>query len=338
MSAPSQISARPASARSVDLDSIQALVKTDLDAVNEVIRTQLRSDVGLVNDLGEYIVNSGGKRLRPIVVLLAARACACKSSQYIDLAAVIEFIHTATLLHDDVVDGSDLRRGKETANAHWGNEAAVLVGDFVYSRAFEMMVAIGDMRVMDVMSHTTNKIAEGEVLQLINCGNPDTTEAEYLEVIQRKTAQLFQAGTRIGAIISGASDEVIEGMAQYGQHLGIAYQLVDDLLDYSDSSQDIGKNVGDDLAEGKPTLPLINAMQNGSPEQVQLLREAIKNGQRERIELVKKTIHNTGSMDYTANLARKHASLAEDALANIPNSSFRGALIDLVHFCVSRTY
>ncbi|MDJ0806619.1 MAG: polyprenyl synthetase family protein, partial [Gammaproteobacteria bacterium] len=241
----------------MDISNIRELIADDMRSVDQLILKRLHSDVVLINQIGAYIVNSGGKRLRPMIVLMAARACGYRSDQHIDLAAIIEFIHTATLLHDDVVDASELRRNRETANAVWGNEASVLVGDFLYSRSFEMMVDVGQMRVMDILSHATNRIAEGEVLQLLNVHNPDTTESDYMEVIKRKTATLFEAGARLGGVISGANAEQERAMSEYGLHLGIAFQLVDDALDYNSSNQDIGKNIGDDLAEGKPTLPLI---------------------------------------------------------------------------------
>ncbi len=234
--------------------------------------------MALINELGRYIINSGGKRLRPLLVLLAARACGYQGKQHLELAAVIEFIHTATLLHDDVVDASDLRRSNQTANAIWGNEAAVLVGDFLYSRSFEMMVSIGSMRVMEILSTTTNIIAEGEVLQLLNCHDPDTTEERYRDVIRYKTAKLFEASAQLGAVLGKQPQTIEQAMARYGMHLGTAFQLIDDALDYGSSGDDIGKNIGDDLAEGKPTLPLIHAMRNGTPEQVEAIRQAIENG------------------------------------------------------------
>jgi octaprenyl-diphosphate synthase len=255
----------------MSLSEIRAPVAADLRAVDDLILRRLQSDVALINQIGHYIVNSGGKRLRPLGVLLSARACGYVGDRHIDLAAVIEFIHTATLLHDDVVDGSDQRRHRNTANAVWGNAASVLVGDFLYSRSFEMMVDVGSMRVMDILSHATSRISEGEVLQLLNCNDADTTEARYMEVIERKTATLFQAGTRIGAVLADRAPEIETAMADYGRHLGVAFQLVDDALDYRAKSEDLGKNLGDDLAEGKPTLPVIRALAVGTPEQRALL-------------------------------------------------------------------
>ncbi|HSP01255.1 MAG TPA: polyprenyl synthetase family protein, partial [Thioalkalivibrio sp.] len=283
----------------MDLDQIRELVTDDMNAVNDRIRERLQSSVVLINQLGHYIINSGGKRLRPLLVLLSARACGNTDARHVDLAAIIEFIHTATLLHDDVVDASELRRGRETANALFGNEASVLVGDFLYSRAFEMMVDIGSMRVMEILARTTNTIAEGEVLQLLNCHEADTTEARYMEVIQSKTAKLFEAAARIGAVLGGQPEPVERAMADYGMHLGTAFQLIDDVLDYGASSEEMGKNMGDDLAEGKPTLPLIHAMGVGDAAQAGVIREAIEQGGREYAERVLEIIQATGSLDYT---------------------------------------
>jgi octaprenyl-diphosphate synthase len=322
----------------MDISAIRAPVAEDMRAVDGVILRQLHSDVALINQIGHYIVNSGGKRLRPLLVLLAARACGYSDERHIDLAAVVEFIHTATLLHDDVVDGSDLRRNRDTANAVWGNEASVLVGDFLYSRAFEMMVAVENMRVMDILSHATNRIAEGEVLQLLNAHDPETDQARYMEVIDRKTATLFQAGGRLGAVIAKASPEVEAALAAYGLALGIAFQLVDDALDYSESSAEIGKNVGDDLDEGKPTLPVIRAIEVGTAEQSAMLRKAIEEGGRGQIDAVVATIAATGSIAYTRELAQAYALQAKEALAALPPSPHRDALARLADFAVSRTY
>ncbi|RDH82090.1 MAG: octaprenyl diphosphate synthase [endosymbiont of Escarpia spicata] len=321
----------------MDLKAISELIADDMQAVNQTILSNLKSDVVLINQIGAYIVNSGGKRLRPQIVLLAAQACGYKGQGHIDLAAIIEFIHTATLLHDDVVDGSDLRRNQETANAVWGNEASVLVGDFLYSRSFEMMVSVGQMRVMDVLSHATNRIAEGEVLQLLNCNNPETTEADYMEVIKRKTATLFEAGARLGGVITDASPEQEKAMADYGLHLGIAFQLVDDSLDYNSSNEDIGKNIGDDLAEGKPTLPLLQAMKVGSETQRKKLQEIIEKGGLDEIDFVMETIRTTDAIVYTENMARQEAQKAKAALEAIPPSPYRDALAALADFSVART-
>ena len=262
----------------MEFSSIRELIEDDLKATDALILDRLRSDVVLINQVGHYIVNSGGKRLRPMIVLLAARAMGYEGTSHIDLAAIVEFIHTATLLHDDVVDDSDQRRNRDTANAVWGNAASVLVGDFLYSRSFEMMVAVDAMRVMEVLSHATNRIAEGEVLQLLNCNDPDTDENRYREVILRKTATLFEAGARLGAIVSDSDPETEAGLAAYGLHLGMAFQMIDDALDYGSSGQDIGKNLGDDLAEGKPTLPLIRAIELSEPGTRDMLRAVIETG------------------------------------------------------------
>ena len=321
----------------MELNDIRELAADDMKAVNDLILERLHSDVVLINQIGGYIVHSGGKRLRPMIVLLAARCCGYNENRHIDLAAIIEFIHTATLLHDDVVDGSDMRRNRETANAVWGNEASVLVGDFLYSRSFEMMVDVGQMRVMDILSHATNRIAEGEVLQLLNCNDPDTTEAAYMEVIKRKTATLFEAGSRLGAVLADCSKEQEEAMAAYGLHLGIAFQLVDDALDYNSSNEEIGKNIGDDLAEGKPTLPLIQAIKKVGPEMREILRGAIENGGLDQIDQVKAAIESTGSIDYTQQLAREEANKAKMALDAFPPSAYRDALAALADFSVART-
>ncbi|HYN78151.1 MAG TPA: polyprenyl synthetase family protein [Lamprocystis sp. (in: g-proteobacteria)] len=322
----------------MDISAIRAPVAEDMRAVDALILRRLHSDVVLINQIGRYIINSGGKRLRPLLVLLAARACGYAGDRHIDLASVVEFIHTATLLHDDVVDGSELRRNRDTANAVWGNEASVLVGDFLYSRAFEMMVAVGRMPVMDILSHATNRIAEGEVLQLLNAHDPDTGEARYMEVIERKTATLFEAGARLGAVIADGTQALEQALGAYGLALGIAFQLVDDALDYSASSAEIGKNIGDDLDEGKPTLPVIRAMQAGTADQRAMLRKAIEEGGREHIEAVVAAIAATGAIAYTAELARSYAQRAKEALMVLPPTPHREALAALADFAVSRTY
>jgi octaprenyl-diphosphate synthase len=320
------------------LEEIRALVALDMQGVNDLIRERLSSRVALVNQLGHYIVSSGGKRLRPLLVLLSARAVGYTGSAHVNLAAVIEFIHTATLLHDDVVDASELRRGHETANAVWGNEASVLVGDFLYSRAFQMMVEVGSMRVMRILADTTNAIAEGEVRQLLNCHDPEVTEARYLEVVQAKTARLFEAGAQIGPVLAG-SDAGVEGaLAAYGLHLGTAFQLIDDVLDYQASPQETGKNIGDDLAEGKPTLPLIHAMRAGRPQESALVRRAIEEGGREHIGLVLEAIESTGAIAYTAAAARAEADQAVAALEGIAASPYTDALRALAEFSVNRTH
>jgi len=323
---------------SQNINEIRALAQTDSQAVNQLILARLSSDVALINELGRYIINSGGKRLRPLLVLLASRACGYQGEHHIELAAVIEFIHTATLLHDDVVDASDLRRGNETANAIWGNEAAVLVGDFLYSRSFEMMVSVGSMRVMEILSTTTNVIAEGEVLQLLNCHDPDTTEDLYRDVIRYKTAKLFEASAQLGAVLGNQPQAIEQAMARYGMHLGTAFQLIDDALDYGSSDENIGKNIGDDLAEGKPTLPLIYAMRNGTPEQVKAIRQAIENGGRSHIQPVLEAIESTNAIAYTAQAAQREADKATEALAELPASPYKGALYGLAGFSVNRSY
>jgi len=322
----------------VDVETLRTLVSEDMTAVDQLIRTRLYSDVALINQLSNYIINSGGKRLRPLLALLSARACRYDGDQHINLAAVIEFIHTATLLHDDVVDASQLRRGNMTANVMWGNEASVLVGDFLYSRAFEMMVDANDMRIMEVMSQTTNTIAEGEVLQLLNCHDADTSESRYLEVVSRKTAKLFMAAAQIGAILGKQPENVETALANYGLHLGIAFQLIDDVLDYSASPEDTGKNLGDDLAEGKPTLPLIHALFKGTPEQAQLIRKAIENGGHDNMSAVCAAIESTGGIPYTSRAAQREADLAIAALDPLPASPYKEALFSLAEFSVNRSY
>ncbi len=324
--------------RSMDLTEIQSLVADDMQAVDTLIQRRLRSEVALINQLSYYIINSGGKRLRPLMVLLSARALGYEGQQHLDLSAVIEFIHTATLLHDDVVDASELRRGRETANTVWGNEASVLVGDFLYSRSFEMMVEIRSMRIMEIMASATNVIAEGEVMQLLNSNDADTTEARYLEVIHCKTAKLFEAAAQVGAILSGCAQEQEQAMAAYGMHLGAAFQLIDDVLDYSGSAELIGKNIGDDLAAGKPTLPLIHAMRVGVPEQVAVIRHSIEHGGREDITRVLEAIESTDALAYTARSAQAEARKAAESLDPIPASPYKDALYALAEFSVNRSY
>ena len=321
-----------------DFESVQALLKAEMSAVDKLILQRLSSEVVLINQLGTYIVNSGGKRLRPMIVLLSALASDYQGDKHILLAAVIEFIHTATLLHDDVVDSSDMRRGKATANDIWGNEASVLVGDFLYSRSFEMMVEAGNMHVMDILSHTTNNIAEGEVMQLLNINEPDISEQRYDEVIRAKTAILFEAAARIGGVISEQSQAVEQSLASYGQHLGVAFQLVDDLLDYSSTSEALGKNVGDDLAEGKPTLPLIHAMQHATVKDKKTLREAIRSGGLDKIDEVIAIIESTKSLAYTSQRASAEAEKAKQAISILPNSVYKDAMMTLADFSVQRAY
>jgi len=318
------------------LVDIKQLTHADMAAVDDIIRLRLESDVALVQQLGHYIIDAGGKRLRPLLALLSARAFGYEGATHQLLAAIIEFIHTATLLHDDVVDESDLRRGNETANALFGNAASVLVGDFLYSRAFEMMVDVNDMKVMDILANTTNVIAEGEVMQLMNIHDADTTEERYIQVIHCKTAKLFEAATRLGAVLCQRCEAEESAMANYGKHLGTAFQLVDDVLDYVSSSDDMGKNVGDDLAEGKPTLPLIYAMSHGSEAQKQLIKSAIEKGGYELIDDVQAIIHETGALDYTESVAKREADLAIGHLIELPDSQYKNALESLAYFSVQR--
>ena len=322
----------------MDIRDIRALITEDMRAVDHTIRQQLHSHVALIDQLAAYIINSGGKRLRPSLVVLTARACEYRGNKHIDAAAIIEFIHTATLLHDDVVDDSELRRGRQTAHVIWGNEASVLVGDFLYSRAFQMMVAIDSMRIMRILADTTNTIAEGEVMQLLNCHDPDTTEERYMDVIYCKTAKLFEASAQLGAVLANRSETEDRALASYGRHLGIAFQLIDDMLDYSACNEELGKNIGDDLAEGKPTLPLIYAICHGNTEEVAVIREVIARGGRESIDVVTKTIESTGALAYTANLAKREAALAIETLDLLPVSPYKEALIGLAEFSVNRTY
>nr|VFK28369.1 MAG: octaprenyl-diphosphate synthase [Candidatus Kentron sp. MB]VFK74220.1 MAG: octaprenyl-diphosphate synthase [Candidatus Kentron sp. MB] len=324
--------------REIDFGAITELVRDDMQATDALIEKQLHSDVALVNQVARYIVHSGGKRLRPLLVLLGAHAFGPEREDRIALAAIIEFIHTATLLHDDVVDDSGLRRGQETANTLWGNQASVLVGDFLYSRAFQMMVKIGNMRVMQIFADTTNVIAEGEVMQLLNCNDPETTEERYLEVIRAKTAKLFEAAARMGAVIHERPEKEERAMAAFGLHIGTAYQLIDDMLDYRGEIAEIGKNIGDDLAEGKPTLPLIHAMRVGEKSQAAAIHAAIRNGQREEIQDIIRAVESTGAIAYTAAAAKGEIDRALQALKTIPDSQYRDALAALAEFSISRTY
>lgn len=321
------------------LDEIQRLSAADMTAVNQQIFSQLSSDVALVNQLGIYIVNSGGKRLRPLLAVLAARALGYQGEQHISIAAIVEFIHTSTLLHDDVVDESTLRRGKETANALFGNQASVLVGDFLYSRSFQMMVKLDNMRVMQVLADATNIIAEGEVLQLMNVNDPDTTEQSYMQVIYCKTAKLFEAATQLAAVISGQSAEMEQAMKAYGMHLGTAFQLIDDVLDYQADASELGKNIGDDLAEGKPTLPLIHALRTGTPEQQQLIRAAITEGNgMQHLTQIMTALEETGAFHYTREIALQEALKAKQALLLLPASEYKTALAALADIAISRSH
>lgn len=317
---------------------LRTTVEADFVAVNKFIVEQLHSSVPLVEDIGNYIVEAGGKRLRPLLVLLVARGCKLHSEQHIPMAAVIEFIHTATLLHDDVVDLSTLRRGRPTVNAEWDNPSSVLVGDFIYSRAFQVLVEIGDMRIMRIMADTTNRIAEGEVLQLIAKSNPDADELTYMQVIQSKTAILFQAAAQCGAILGGAVGETEAALTHFGMHLGVAYQLIDDLLDYTGDTQALGKNVGDDLAEGKPTLPLIRAMQQAGAEDRALLRASLsaETVSEENLRQVISIIRRSDGLDYTRGLAMEQAAKARACLDVLAASKYRDALEQLVAITTDR--
>ena len=319
------------------LDQLRALVRSDLANVDNVIRARLKSTVPLVDRVADHIIAGGGKRLRPLLVVLASRACGGTGEASLEAAAFIEFIHTATLLHDDVVDGSSMRRGRATANEAFGNQASVLVGDFVYSRAFQMMATLSSQRVMEIMADATNIIAEGEVLQLMNAHDPETTEQRYLEVIYRKTARLFEAGAEVAGVLSQAPADVQRGLAKYGRHLGTAYQLVDDVLDYRSDPAQRGKNIGDDLAEGKPTLPLIHALKHGTEAQQTAIRQAIEQGGIERLDTIIAAIDATGGLDYAAQLARAETDEALVALRPLPETPYKEGLAALARFAVEHT-
>ncbi len=319
--------------------NIRELIESDLTQVNQFIIDQLYSDVGLVESIGHYIVDAGGKRLRPMLVLLASKAAQSTNDAHISMAAVIEFIHTATLLHDDVVDMSSLRRGRPTVNAQWNNPSSVLVGDFIYSRAFQVLVQIGDMRVMAIMADTTNKIAEGEVLQLISKSTPSSSEEIYMKVIHNKTAILFQAAAQCGAILSGASDNVQKSLGAYGLHLGMAFQLIDDLLDYDGDVGELGKNVGDDLAEGKPTLPLIHTIAHANKSDAELILHCLKSESvsKEDTSTIINLVKSSGALEYTRAIAAKKTQLAVQCLDALPASKYKDGLRDLVEFSLNRT-
>lgn len=321
------------------LDQISALAKHDMQAVDHAILAQLNSDVVLINQLGHYIISGGGKRIRPLIAVLAARALGYQGSDHITCAAFVEFIHTATLLHDDVVDESDMRRGKETANARFGNAASVLVGDFIYTRAFQMMTSLNSLPVLKVMSDATNVIAEGEVQQLMNVNDPETTEENYMQVIYSKTARLFEAATQCAALVANANEAEVTALQNYGRYLGTAFQLVDDILDYSANAEKLGKNIGDDLAEGKPTLPLLHAMRNGNPQQADLIREAIEQGgKRDALDEILAIMAEQKSLDYTMQRAKQEAQKAVYAIAMLPESEFKQALSSLAYLSVDRSY
>jgi len=317
-------------------EEVKTLAADDMLAVDALIRQSLQSDVMLVSQVSEYIVASGGKRLRPLIVLLAAKALGYSGDNQIQAAAIIEFIHTATLLHDDVVDSSDRRRGKDTANTVFGNQASVLVGDFLYSRAFQMMVNVGRMQVMQILADATNTIAAGEVMQLMNVHDPDVTEQAYRKVIYRKTARLFEAGAQIAAILADRDPADEAAMIRYGQNLGTAFQLVDDALDYDASPEELGKNLGDDLAEGKPTLPLIYAMEKCTESERQMIRSAVEEGGLDHLDEIHTVIESTGALEYTAKRAQEAADIAIDALSSIPDSEYKEALITIADFAVKR--
>ena len=324
--------------RTADFAAVRALAAADMQRVDTLIRHRLSSDVILINQIADHIIASGGKRLRPMLHVLSAAAAGYRGDQHIKLAAVIEFIHTSTLLHDDVVDESDLRRGRKTANALWGNAASVLVGDFLYSRSFQLMVELDDMRVMRILADTTNTIAQGEVLQLLNIGNADVDEAAYLAVIERKTAVLFAAATELGGILGGLSDDQVAALRRYGMELGYAFQIADDLLDYVSDADTLGKNIGDDLAEGKPTLPLIYALKNASPEQAQSLRHAIEHGGLDSLDRIIAAIRDSGALERTHERAVMHADAARRALDHLPPSAYRDALSALADYSVERKF
>lgn len=316
-------------------------VADDFSDVNQLIIDQLHSNVGLVENIGHYLVEAGGKRLRPLLALLTANALNYPQedkTQHLDLAAIIEFIHTATLLHDDVVDTSDMRRGRLTANAKWGNAPSVLVGDFLYSRAFQMMVAIGDMQIMHILAETTNVISEGEVQQLVNAKNPDISEDVYFEVIRKKTGVLFEAACETAAVLADANDEQRTALRAYGYHLGLAFQLVDDALDYEGDAEALGKNVGDDLAEGKPTLPLIFAMREAGSEQQALIAQAIREGDLDKLEAVVSIVKECGALTYTADRARHHVEQAIEQLSKLEDSKYRQAMVELAEFAIGRNH
>ncbi|MGN2249061.1 polyprenyl synthetase family protein [Frateuria sp. GZRe14] len=323
--------------RTADFAAVRELAAADMQRVDALIRARLASDVVLINQIADHIIASGGKRLRPMLHVLAAGAAGYAGAQHIKLAAVIEFIHTSTLLHDDVVDESDLRRGRKTANALWGNAASVLVGDFLYSRSFQLMVELDDMRVMRILADTTNTIAEGEVLQLLNIGNADVDEAAYLAVIERKTAVLFAAATELGGLLGGLPDTQVAALRRYGMELGYAFQIADDLLDYTSDADTLGKNIGDDLAEGKPTLPVIYALQQATADETQAMRQAIEHGDLTSLDRVLATIRRSGALERTHARAVAHADAARAALAVLPASPYREALDALAAYAVERS-
>lgn len=324
----------------MDFKSIYSVVADDFEAVNRFITEHLDSSVPLVREVGEYIVSSGGKRLRPLVAVLSARACGYPGDRHVDVAAIIEFLHTATLLHDDVVDESSLRRGRPTVNAVWGNAASVLVGDFLISRAFQLVVAVGNPHLLNILADSTNIISEGEVLQLLNCRDPNTDEDRYMRVIHHKTAKMFESAAETGSVLGEAGENLVlrQAMAAYGRHLGIAFQLIDDVLDYVGDAEELGKNVGDDLAEGKPTLPLIYIIREGSDEQAAMVKDAIRTGGLDNLQSIVDTVKQSGGLEYTIDKAREHTRLAIESLAPVPASEYKEALTSLAQEAVSRNF
>ncbi len=318
------------------LKDIKILMEDEIKITDKLIETQLHSDVVLINQISQYIIHSGGKRIRPLLTLLCAKALDYKDDHHYTLSAIIEFIHTATLLHDDVVDHSDLRRGEKTANNVFGNAASVLTGDFLYSRSFQMMVSIDNMRVMNILADATNKIAEGEVLQLLNCNNPDTTEKDYYNVIYCKTAKLFEAACQLAAVITHSNKDVETALINYGKYLGNAFQLADDILDYTSSAEEMGKNIGDDLAEGKPTLPLIYALEHGNSDQKALITNAIKNADTTHISEIIDIVKNSGGVEYTLDAANKASQMAIDSILILPESAYKNSLVSLSKLAVAR--
>lgn len=333
----SRLNARSDGPAAPSLDEVRAPVRHDLTAVDAMVRARLKSAVPLVDQVAEHIIGGGGKRLRPLLCVLAGRACGIANDKHIEAAAFIEFVHTATLLHDDVVDGSQKRRGRATANNIFGNQASVLVGDFVYSRAFQMMATVGSQRVMEIMADATNVIAEGEVLQLMNAHDPETTEQRYLEVIYRKTGRLFEAGAEVAAVLANASIAQQAALARYGKHLGTAYQLIDDVLDYRSDPATRGKNLGDDLAEGKPTLPLLHALRRGNDEQRALIRLAIEQGGLAQLGPIVEAIESTGGLEYAIGFAQRETQQALSALEVLPETPYKHALVNLARFAQERT-
>ena len=317
---------------------MRALVSEEADKVDALLMANLTSEIQLINQLGAYIIQGGGKRIRPLIALLSAKSLGYSGQQHIDIAAILELVHTATLLHDDVVDSSKLRRGRQTATDLWGTEASVLVGDFLYSRAFQMMVTLNNNKILGVLADATNVIAEGEVMQLVNCHDPDITELRYLDTIRNKTAKLFEAASGLGAILSGGSDKTTTAMNAYGMHLGTAFQLADDALDYSSSPEKLGKNIGDDLSEGKPTLPLLYAMWHGTAGQADTIREAIKTGGLDQLSVITTAIESTSAISYTKNLAEEEAKSALASIKDVPPSPYKEALEDLAQFSFTRDF